>query len=284
MSFVVSTSSPAVVLGVVLLGGWLADALASTDADVDRGIDAYEQGEHDQALEYFAAARERLGDRPEIQFDEGLAQLAKGDLEAARSSFERGTESDDLEIRASALYELGNMALQAEDFEGAIERYVACLKARPDHANAKWNLEIALQRKQEQENDDEDEQEDPEQDEERDTDGGDDGGDTDGEPADDRDTQGEPPPDESPQDDQPDEGGTTGAEPPSQGTDGSSESQEPEPPESEPSEPPEQDQEQAAPQPLDRMDIDRALDELDSQDNFQLGRPSGRRAPPEKDW
>lgn len=267
----------ATLLAPLLLGGWLADALAAKDADVDRGIAAHEAGEYDEALGHYATARERLGDRPEILFDEGLAQLAKGDNEAAQKSFERGTESEDLEIRASALYELGNMALTAEDWEGAIARYIECLKARPDHANAKWNLELALQRKQEQE--------DPEQNEEQDTEGSDEGGGTDGEPPP-QDTEGDdqqPPPDEQDQGTggQPDPSDSDGeSEPPpdDSGEDGQEDQQEQPPPE------PSDDESQGQPQPLDRMDIDRALEQLDAQDNFQMGRPSGRRAPPEKDW
>ncbi|MBL8948815.1 MAG: tetratricopeptide repeat protein, partial [Myxococcales bacterium] len=162
----------------VLLAGWLADKLASTDADVEAGIDAYEAGDHDGALGHYDRAVERLGERPEISFDRGLALLAKGELEPARTAFERASEADDTEVRASALYELGNLALDAEDFDGAIARYIDCLKARPDHENAKWNLELALLRKQKKEEEQEDEEKDEDQGSE--SGGSEDGGSEDG--------------------------------------------------------------------------------------------------------
>ena len=143
------------VLGVVLVAGFLADLLASTDPDVEAGIDAYEAGDHDAALAAFDAAIERLGDRPELAFDRGLALLGKGDTEGARAAFQRATEADTSDVRASALYELGNLELDAEAWDAAIERYTECLKANPEHFSAKWNLELAQKRKEEKEEEDE---------------------------------------------------------------------------------------------------------------------------------
>ncbi len=291
----------------ILVAGWLADTLASTDPDVDAGIAAYEAENYEEALARFDAARERLGERPEISFDRGLAALRSDDAEGARTAFERASEAEDALLRGSAHYELGNLSYEAEAWEAAIASYVECLKANPEHANAKWNLELALQRKQEadeeqekeeQENEDEseqdeDEQDDGEQDEnesdedeqEQEQDGedeqeqdGEDEQEQDG--ADNEDEQppedeeqpgsGEQPPEEQPEGDeeQPPEDGEDGQQPP--GDPGSDE----------PSEPPPD----AEPQPIDRMDMDRALQKLDEQDPFTLDKPSGGYVQPEKDW
>jgi len=296
------------VLLAALLAGWLADQLARPDRDVEAGIEAYEAGEYDVALERFEAAIERHGDRPELSLNRGLVLLAQGEADAARRAFERASESDDPEVRASAFYERGNVAFDAEEWDAAIEAYVECLKARPDHANAKWNLELARLRKREQQDE---EEKDDEQEDQGDESGGDESGGSTGD-----DTGGSS--DEGGSDDtggstggdtgggsgedsgggssgqNDDQGGSSGGDT-GEGSGGQDEDQkqdqqdqkqdqqdqkqdQPQDPNA-PEQPP-----QPQPAPLDRMDIQKALEELDEQDQFILDRPQGGVRPPTEDW
>jgi Ca-activated chloride channel family protein len=237
--------------------GWLATALASTDPDVDAAIEAYEAGELERAGEHLDAAVARRGERSELYYDRGLLLLAGGDAEGARTAFQHGTESSELQVQASSHYELGNLAFAGEDWQGAIDAYIACLRAQPDHQNAKWNLELALLRKQEQEKkeqeqqeqeqekqDQQDEQQQEKQDQQEQQD------------EQQQDQQGEQKQDQQPQDQQQQE----------------QQQQQPQPGE----------QQQA--QPIESGDLDAALEELDRQDAFMFGRPRGSRRPVEKDW
>lgn len=296
------------VLVLALLAGWLADRLARPDRDVEAGIEAYQAGELDAALERFEAAIARHGDRPELSLNRGLVLLAQslrmkaadaeaadddGLADAARRAFERASESDDPEIRASAFYERGNVAFDAEQWDTAIESYIECLKARPDHANAKWNLELARKKKAEQEKEDEKDEED-EEDEQDDT-GGEDSGsstgdDTGGSTGDTGDT-GDSTGGESGESTGGSSGGGESGESGGSGGSGGSGEQPPEPgtgeeggsggdePKDDPQPPPPQ-----QPAPLDQMDLQKALEELDEQDRFLLDRPSGGVRPPTEDW
>lgn len=302
------------VLFFALIAGWLADRLARPDRDVEAGIEAYEAGELDVALERFEAAIARHGDRPELSLDRGLVLLAQalrtpkasdsepapndGLADAARRAFERASESDDPEIRASAFYERGNVAFDAEQWDPAIEAYIECLKARPDHANAKWNLELARKKKQEQEK--EDEKDEDEKDDEQDETGGEDsggstgdesggstgdesGGSTGGESG--GESSGGSTGDSGGSGGSGDSGGSggSGEQPPDQGSgeDGGSGGDEPE---DDQQPPPDQQPPQPQPAPLDQMDLQKALEELDEQDRFLLDRPSGGVRPPTEDW
>jgi Ca-activated chloride channel family protein len=268
------------ILSGVLLAGFIAERLAAPDADVEAGIVAYEAGDYDEALARFDAAVERRGDRPELSFDRGLALLAKEDGEAARTAFLHATESERPDVRSSAFYELGNLALDAEDWDGAIEAYIDCLKARPDHANAKWNLELALQKKEEQEKKDEEEKQDEEEkdEEEKDED----------EKQEDEKQEDEKQEDEKQEDEKQDDQKQDDQKQDDQKQDDQKQDdqkqddqkQDDQKQDDQKQEPP------AAPpqRPLDRMDIDRALDDLDSQDDFALDRPIGRPQAPSKDW
>ena len=254
-----------VLLGLVA-AGWLAEALASTHGDIDAGVAAYRAGDSEAALQSYAAAEADLGEQPEIHFNKGLALLAKDDKESARKAFEHGTESEHAAVAASAEYELGNLELDAEAFEPAIDRYIKCLKLQPDHASAKWNLELALLKKKQKEEEEKKKQEEQDKNDEK----------KDDEKKDDE--KKDEPKDEEKKDEPKDE------EKPEEKKDEPKDEEKPEEKKDEPKQDEQKEQPQPEPQPLDRADLDKALEQLDAEDQFQLGRPMGRQAPVEKDW
>jgi len=275
-------------VATILIAGWLAQTLASTDPDIDAGVAAYEAEEFESALERFDAAKDRLGERPEVGFDRGLALLRLDKLDEARRAFERATEAEDATLRASAFYELGNLDFDAESYAPAVERYTDALKANPLHANAKWNLELALQKKKEQEEEeekkdeeekDEEEKDEGEEDEEEKDEGDEDEKDEEEEEKDEG--------DEEEKDEEEKDEGEEGEEEKDEG-----EKDEPEPsedpkdePEPKKDEPPEgEPQPDSEPKPVDRMDMKRALEKLDEQDPFTLDKPGSGYVQPEKDW
>ncbi|MBL4685890.1 MAG: tetratricopeptide repeat protein [Nannocystaceae bacterium] len=273
----------------LLVAGWLADLLSGKDSDVEAGVLAYEAGESETALSHFDAAVDRLGERPELDFDRGLALLAQGETDKARKAFEHASEAQDADVRGSALYEIGNIALDTEDYEGAVTAYIECLKARPEHQNAKWNLEIALvkraeEEEEEEEEDEEDEEEEDESGESGDEDsGGEDSGgeDSGGEDSGGEDSGGEDSGGEDSGGEDSGGEGSGGEQDPGQGESGGEPPDQPEPdaPEQEP-----QPEPSPPPKPLSQMDIDKALEELDEQDVFLMDRPTGRPRKPVQDW
>lgn len=253
----------------LIAAGWLAEALASTHGDIDAGVAAYNAGDSEAALTSYAAAEADLGERPEIHFNKGLALLAKDDKEGARKAFEHGTESEFSAVHASAEYQLGNLELDAEAFDAAIERYTKCLKLKPDHANAKWNLELALLKKKQKE---EEEEKKKKEEEEKNKDNENKDENKDEEKKDeekkDEEKKDEEKKDEEKKDEQKPE----------------DKKDEEKKDEQKPDEQKGEQQQQPEPQPLDRADLDKALEQLDAEDKFQLGRPQGRQVPVEKDW
>ncbi len=271
----------------LVAAGWLAEAPASTHGDIDAGVAAYKAGDSGAPVPSFPAAPADLGERPEIHFNKGLALLAKGDKEGARKAFEHGTESENLAVHASAEYELGNMELDAEAFDAAITRYIECLKLQPDHANAKWNLELALlKKKQKEEEEKKKQEEDKNEDEKKDDENKDENKDEDKKDEDKKDEEKK---DEEKKDE--DKSDEKKDEPKPDEKQDEEKKDEPKPDEKQdeekkdeprPNEP--QQDEQPQPQPIDRADLDKALEQLDAEDQFQLGRPLGRPVPVEKDW
>ena len=253
----------------LIAAGWLAEALASTHGDIDTGVAAYRAGDSEAALQSYAAAEADLGEQPEIHFNKGLALLAKDDKDGARKAFEHGTESEHAAVAASAEYELGNLELDAEAFEPAIERYIKCLKLQPDHASAKWNLELALLKKQQKEEEEKKKDEEKKDDENKDEEKKD-------EENKDEEKQDEEKQDEEKKDEEKKDEEKKDEE--------KKDEEKKDEPKDEPKQDEQKEQPQPEPQPLDRADLDKALEQLDAEDQFQLGRPMGRQAPVEKDW
>lgn len=286
-------------LATILAAGWLAEALAGKNRDIEAGIAAYEAGDHEAALSSYAAAEAELKyyaederrEFPEIAYDRGLALLAKGDKEAAREAFQRGTESTHPQVHASAEYELGNLDLDAEAFDGAVEHYIKCLKTQPDHANAKWNLELALlkkkqkeeeekKKKEQEEQDKKDQEDNKDQDQNKDDKNENEDQQKQDENKDDKDKQDQQ---DKPQDDKPDENKPDEPKPDEPKPDENKDDKQPEPKPEENKQDDASKQPQPQPQPLDKADLDKALEQLDAEDKFQLGRV-GRPVQVEKDW
>ncbi|PCC73325.1 tetratricopeptide repeat protein [Nannocystis exedens] len=261
----VSTSK---LLAAVLAAGWLAEALAGKNSDVEAGIAAYNSGDHEAALAAYAAAEAELGERPEIFYNRGLALIAKGDKDEARKAFERGTESTHPDVHASSEYELGNLDLDAEAFDPAIEHYIKCLKAKPDHANAKWNLELALLKKKQKEEEEKKKQEEEKKDQENK----------------DEQKQDEQKQDEQKQDEQKQDEQKQDEQKQDEQKQDEQKQDEQKQDEQKQDEQKQDKGEQPQPQPqLDKADLDKALEQLDAEDNFQLDRPA-RQIRVEKDW
>jgi Ca-activated chloride channel family protein len=145
--------------GVVMLA--LCSVLAHSAAaalvppelgEMNKGRQRYESGDYAAALEAFSAALVRAPDDPVIGLavGESLFQLKRYD--EALTEFERVLDlASDPALRAEALYNHGTARLAAGDPAGAAENLREALRLNPDQGDALFNLEVALQRVQEQE-------------------------------------------------------------------------------------------------------------------------------------
>lgn len=99
-------------------------------------------GRHAEAAEAFALAGRRNPHDPLWPILEGNALTDDGRHAEAAESFSRAAElADDPQIRASALYNLGNARFRQSRFAEAADAYRAALDARPDHPEARTWLD-----------------------------------------------------------------------------------------------------------------------------------------------
>jgi Ca-activated chloride channel homolog len=139
---------------VVAVGLWPLvsgfGVLERRNAEVEKGNAALKAGKADEALTHYDKAVAALPADPGAHFDRGTALYALSRFDEAGEEFLRATQSSDHALKAAGFRNLGNAFAKKDKFKEAIEAYKRALALRSDDQEAKWNLEIAL-RKQEEE-------------------------------------------------------------------------------------------------------------------------------------
>jgi tetratricopeptide (TPR) repeat protein len=136
-----------VVLAALSLPAWFASLWRETNSDAAsrRAASAYEKKQYAAAEESYGRARQ-LAPSSRGAFNLGTSQIAAGHREQGSTTLAEAIR--DPALRADALYNRGNSALAAKSYDHAVRDYIDALRADPNHAAAKRNLEIALSRRQ----------------------------------------------------------------------------------------------------------------------------------------
>ena len=124
------------------IGGW--------SQAIKRGNVHYQAQAYDAALEAYQSAAE---DRPEdaiARYNLGTALYQKKQFEKASDEFRRSLDAADPIRRAQGYYNLGNAQIQLNDVEGAIRSYKSALRLDPADMDSKHNLELALEKLQQE--------------------------------------------------------------------------------------------------------------------------------------
>jgi len=108
------------------------------------GMKAYDRKQYAAAVAAFAKAN-GIAPSAKRAFNLGTAQIAAGDRERGSSTL--SASMGDARLRADALFNRGNSALESKAWDSAIRDYSDTLRLHPNDRAAKRNLEIALVRK-----------------------------------------------------------------------------------------------------------------------------------------
>jgi len=135
----------AVMLVALALPSWWRET--NSHASSARGARAYDKKKQAEAVKAFGRAQQ-IAPSPRNAFNLGTAEIAAGNRE--QGSTHMADAITDPTLRADALFNRGNSALDAKAYDHAVRDYADALRANPNHAAAKRNLEIALSHKQNQ--------------------------------------------------------------------------------------------------------------------------------------
>jgi len=129
----------------VTLPSWWRET--SSHASSARGAHAYEDTKYADAAKAFGRAQE-IAPSARNAFNLGTSEIASGNRE--QGSARLADAIKDPALRADALFNRGNSALESKALDHAVRDYTDALRANPNHAGAKRNLEIALSRQRQQ--------------------------------------------------------------------------------------------------------------------------------------
>jgi len=116
---------------------------------VEKGNAQAQSGENRAALDDYDKAATLDPGSPIPDFNRGIVLSKEGESQAARDALLSAAASEDAEIAADALYNLGNVLLDGEEYAPAVDAYLKSLDLDPDDEDARRNLEIAFRRLEE---------------------------------------------------------------------------------------------------------------------------------------
>ena len=142
--------APAALVVALLLpffGAW--SPLERSNRAVESGNASMKGGKAEEALAAYNKAVAELPNDAAAHFNRGNALFALSRYEEASAEFLRASQTAAPSLRPSAFYNLANSYFKNDKFEDAIAAYRHALALDPANARAKWNLELALQKKKE---------------------------------------------------------------------------------------------------------------------------------------
>jgi Ca-activated chloride channel family protein len=131
-------------ISALLLAGLLAPFGGTAHRKAEEGNRLYADGAFDDALRAYTEAQVAAPDAPELHYDIGNVLYRKEDFKGAAEAFTRALLSAPETLVPDAAYNLGNALYKEEQYEEAVKAYRRVLEKRPDDADAKRNLELAL--------------------------------------------------------------------------------------------------------------------------------------------
>jgi len=108
----------------------------------------FTEGKYPEAEKAYLAAQLEAPGRPELQYNLGNALLKQNKLEPALQSLRQAASKGNRGLQASAWYNAGNTLFQNGRLPEAVQAYAQSLRINPSDRDAKHNLELALQKMQ----------------------------------------------------------------------------------------------------------------------------------------
>ena len=114
------------------------------------GNERYQEGKLDEALQSYTRAQVDHPEAPELHYDIGNVQYRKGDKEKALEEYKAALGAKN-ETGRRASFNSGNVHYAGEKWKEAVTAYSDALRIDPSDVEARQNLEMALQKLEEQE-------------------------------------------------------------------------------------------------------------------------------------
>ena len=144
--FLIITGFTALFAGAALMTLFVKTTTAN--ADVAAGNQAYTAQDYASALQHYTTAQSQAPGQVEPAYNVANTYYRQNDLEKAQQTLEPTLSHGQTTLAEFVHFNLGNIAYNAQQFDVAIAQYEDALRLQPGDADAKYNLELALQQQQ----------------------------------------------------------------------------------------------------------------------------------------
>lgn len=114
------------------------------EPSVQRGIDAYQAGKYEDALQAFEEAKKALPNSAAVEFNRGNALFKLNRLDEAKEAYHHVAAMDPRELAAKDYYNLGDAWAQMGNKKEAMTAFRKALTLDPSDNMARHNLEVLL--------------------------------------------------------------------------------------------------------------------------------------------
>jgi Ca-activated chloride channel family protein len=146
--FFIITGITLIFVGAVLMTVFVKTTTAN--ADIAAGNQAYTAKDYDTALQRYTTAQSQAPGQVEPSYNAANTYYRQNVLDKAQQTLEQTLAQPQNAIAEFVHFNLGNIAYNTQKFDEAIAQYEAALRLQPGDRDAKYNLELALQQKQQQ--------------------------------------------------------------------------------------------------------------------------------------
>ncbi len=124
----------------------------NTYEKVQKGINAYEKGDFEDALKYFIDAQLQEPDKHEIYYNIGNTYYQLNDYDSALKNYSEVLKSKEKALKQKTHYNMGNAKYRRHSLKEAVSEYQSALNLDPKDQQAKDNLEYVKKMLQQEKN------------------------------------------------------------------------------------------------------------------------------------
>ena len=149
---------PIIIIAIITITALTACSSSAEKLNQD-GNEAFTEQAYLEALDLYHSAQIESPELAEPYYNAANSLYRQGNYPEALQQMQMALQFvDEASLAESSFYNMGNSLFNSQELETAVEAYKQALLINPDDADAKYNLELALQQQQQQQQEQENQQ------------------------------------------------------------------------------------------------------------------------------